>query len=338
MGTSRSPIVISDDDEPVVPPVAPSRISDATREQRRLAEGRRYRDETTQRPEWLSDEFVVGIERRCSDGTVLLKYTCPAGFTFNGRAEVEEYCASGALQRAIDSKAMLNDNTTLQGKYQWFMAYQDFVLEIRAGGENMSKLFKFYAHLGRRLHIASREDFLRYVCDGKIPEQTNEECDTCSEDNIIAQLEFLIDGLPPGWIKETAFRKCSNGIRKDSFYTDPVNKRVYRSLKAAIQSFRTGIDAGSQYPNLSVTDMYFFDNCTDMIPFLANRLKDEGMEDPQCKEAGQNSHSKKRGASDSFDQPQGKGNKPKTEKKRDKNAMTTNVSKPSRPRRRPRKS
>jgi hypothetical protein len=33
---------------------------------------------------------------------------------------------------------------------------------------------------------------------------------------IIAQLEFNVNSLPPGWVKETAFRKRSDGgIRKD---------------------------------------------------------------------------------------------------------------------------
>jgi len=37
---------------------------------------------------------------------------------------------------------------------------------------------------------------------------------------IIAQLEFNVNSLPPGWVKETAFRKCSDSIRKDTVYFD----------------------------------------------------------------------------------------------------------------------
>ena len=34
------------------------------------------------------------------------------------------------------------------------------------------------------------------------------------------QLEFNINSLPPGWVKEAAFRKCSDVIRKDKMMFD----------------------------------------------------------------------------------------------------------------------
>ena len=34
------------------------------------------------------------------------------------------------------------------------------------------------------------------------------------------QLKFNINSLPPGWVKETAFTKCSDGIRKDKVMFD----------------------------------------------------------------------------------------------------------------------
>ena len=38
--------------------------------------------------------------------------------------------------------------------------------------------------------------------------------------HIIVQLEFNINSLPPGWVKETAFRKRSDGIEKDRMNLD----------------------------------------------------------------------------------------------------------------------
>ncbi|TVU13242.1 hypothetical protein EJB05_40777, partial [Eragrostis curvula] len=208
-------------------------------------------------------------------------YTCPVGFMFKEKHDVLDYCSSGALQRAIDANATLDDKTTLQGKYDWLMG-RGWVLEIRAGGENFNKMFKFYAHLRTGVRAASKQDFLSYINDAKIPGCTSEDCDT-SEDNIIAQLQFRIDGLPPGWVKETAFRKCSDGrIRRDSSYTDPLTKKVHRSLKSAKRYFTSEIDEDSHNPKQSVTDMYFFDSCAEMIPCSANRLKMKGMGDQKC--------------------------------------------------------
>ncbi|TVU16643.1 hypothetical protein EJB05_40217, partial [Eragrostis curvula] len=239
-------------------------------------------------------------------------YTCPAGFRFSSKAEVLLHVSSGALQRALDAQATLYDRTTLQAKYDWFRAYTGWVLEIRAGGHNMSKMFKFYAHLRYGLRIASKEDFMSYLRTGIVPVRANDECDTSGKDNIIAHLKFHIKRLPPGWIKETKF--SDNGNRKDRFFTDPVTQKVYRSKKLALQYFNTGT-AKSHNPRESVTDMYMFDSCTDLLPSLANKLKIEGAEDHQSEEASQSLCRKKRGTSSGFDQPRGK--KPKTEKKRE---------------------
>ena len=49
------------------------------------------------------------------------------------------------------------------------------------------------------------------------------------------------------------------------FYTDPITKNVFRSLKSAEQYFISGKPVGAHVPIMSVTDMYYFDRCTDMV-------------------------------------------------------------------------
>ncbi|XP_062227495.1 uncharacterized protein LOC133925657 [Phragmites australis] len=202
--SSRSPIVLSDDDEPADPAAQTPPVEGSGD------------DEQVPRPEWLPDGFDVGVYRT-GNGTPYRYYVCAVGgFEFNYEFEVLEYVSSGALGRAVEANATLEDKTTLQGKYEWLRDKPPWVMEIRAGGKNMSKLFKFYAHLDRGVRVASKDDVIRYINESKIAECPYDECDTSCEDNIIAQLQFRIAGLPPGWVKETAFRKCSDGIRKDS--------------------------------------------------------------------------------------------------------------------------
>ncbi|KAL6903504.1 hypothetical protein ACP4OV_004317 [Aristida adscensionis] len=243
-------------------------------------------------PDWLPDGF--GMEAGVlEDGTLVTTYICPVGFRFSTKKGVLDYCFSHTLERAIQANATLDDTTTLQGKYRWLLEFpgHDWVVEIRAGGENMTKMFKFYANLSNKVRLVNKEDVLRYKPkDQNYGGANNEECDTSCEDNILAQLQFKVYGLPPGWVKETVFRKYKDGsIRKDTFFTDPVNGRVYLSLKSALQYFSTGIDSDSLRPYKSITDMYYFDKCTDMIPYLATRLKIGGTED-QNEEAWQTSH------------------------------------------------
>ena len=122
---------------------------------------------------------------------------------------------------------------------------------------------------------------------------------------ILAHVEFNPDGLPDGWVKETIFRKCKDGIRKDpvhqrsasnhlylvcwekllipfiihqqpqfdnisnlimQYYTDPVSHRVFRTLKSVLSYLGTGeISKHSYLPRRNVIDMYSFDKCADLV-------------------------------------------------------------------------
>ncbi|KZV18363.1 hypothetical protein F511_30842 [Dorcoceras hygrometricum] len=49
----------------------------------------------------------------------------------------------------------------------------------------------------------------------------------------------LVEGLPPGWIKEIRTSKSGNKIRKDPYYTDPVSGYVFRSKKDVMRYLET---------------------------------------------------------------------------------------------------
>ncbi|KAG2569855.1 hypothetical protein PVAP13_7NG444700 [Panicum virgatum] len=296
MSRPSSPILISDDEKgPAAAPVAavPGAKDDQTPVAAAAEQGWSNDDgDEIETPDWLPDGFEMeGYYER--DGTFkTTAYICPvSGLKFKMMEEVLDYCFSDGIERAIAGKETLQDKTTLQGKYAWLRQKHGWVLEIRAGGENFSKMFKFYAHLSAGVRLASKHEVLNYIDEAELPQYVNEDCDTSSEDNIIAQLDFNINSLPPGWVKETTFRKCSDDIRKDTFYTDPVTKKVFRSLKSAEQYVISGEPMDAHVPIMSVTDMYYFDRCTDMLPCLARRLKMEGTRDQKCEEEeGQTSH------------------------------------------------
>ncbi|KAF8769307.1 hypothetical protein HU200_006821 [Digitaria exilis] len=238
MGSSSAfPIVIPDDEEEVVPGGAeeeqPAAAAAGGEEEEEEEEEGKYK-----RPGWLPDGFEAEGYYE-DDGTfqatvcipfVSFSFICPVtGFRFGLKSEVLHYCSSGAMDRAQAGKNTLDDSTTLQ----------------------------FYAHLSRGLRLRSKEQVMRYVDKVELPDVA------CIQ--IIAQLEFHARSLPPGWVKETAFRKCNDGIRKDVFYTDPITGKVFRLLKTVQQYFESGKPLGGRVPTMSVTDMYYFDRCTDMV-------------------------------------------------------------------------
>lgn len=50
------------------------------------------------------------------------------------------------------------------------------------------------------------------------------------------------------------------------YYTDPVSHRVFRTLKSVMSYLETGeITKHAYIPRRSVTHMYSFDKCTDLV-------------------------------------------------------------------------
>ncbi|XP_044964133.1 uncharacterized protein LOC123424566 [Hordeum vulgare subsp. vulgare] len=225
-------------------------------------------------PFWLPDGWIINV-RHGDDGSTYRYYTSPVSdYTFSTDMEALDYLFSEMDERILESEACAEDNE-LHKMHSWLP--DGWVVEIRAGTMR-DKMYKFYVHRPTGMRFFSKEDVLRYVNEGKISGcDVKGLCDTISEDNILAQVEFNPDGLPKGWVKELVFRKCNDGIRKDPYYTDPVSHLLFRTLKSAISYLQTGeISKHAYLPRRSVTDIYSFDGCADLPRKMLKRLKVQG--------------------------------------------------------------
>ncbi|KAM0860896.1 hypothetical protein ACQ4PT_046258 [Festuca glaucescens] len=226
-------------------------------------------------PFWFPDGWIIHV-RHDDDGSTYRYYTSPVSeYTFSTDTEALNYLFSEMDEHMLESHTCTEDNE-LHNMNAWLP--DSWVIEVRAGGKMMDKMYKFFVHLPTGMRFFSKEDVLRYVNEGVISTcNVKGLCDTTSEDNILAQVEFNPDGLPKGWVKEMIFRKCNDGIRKHPYYTDPVSHLVFRTLKSVMSYLETGeINKHACIPRRSVTDIYSFDRCTDLPRRMLKRLKVQG--------------------------------------------------------------
>ncbi|PWZ14065.1 Acidic leucine-rich nuclear phosphoprotein 32-related protein 2 [Zea mays] len=134
----------------------------------------------------------------------------------------------------------LETDSQPQRQHEWLP--KGWVMEVRAGGEKADKMYKFYVHSITGLRLLSKQDVLLYINEAKISGcDTNGQCDTTSEDNILSKVDFRPSGLHEGWVKELVYRKTKEGlIRRDPYYTDPASSYTFRTLKSALSFLETG--------------------------------------------------------------------------------------------------
>ncbi|KAL6660451.1 hypothetical protein ACP70R_001997 [Stipagrostis hirtigluma subsp. patula] len=232
-------------------------------------------DRDVEPPDWLPDGWIMEV-RRDDNSSIYRYYICPlSGYTFSSEKETLDFLFSGMEGGVLELQACAEDDK-LHKMHTWLP--EGWLIEIRAGGKQMEKMYKFYVHLPTGKRCLSKGEVLCCANDGTASRcDMDVLCDTSSDDNILAQVEFNPDNLPDGWVKETIFRKCNDGIRKDPYYTDPVSHHVFRTLKSVLSYLQTGeISKHAYMPRKSVTDMYSFDMCADMPPSMLKRLKAEG--------------------------------------------------------------
>ncbi|KAL5213678.1 hypothetical protein ABZP36_002830 [Zizania latifolia] len=224
-----------------------------------------------ERPGWLPDGWIMEVNR-ADDGTIHQYYTSPvSGFTFMRESEVMKHLFSGIDERFLESKDYAVGNN-LSGTHRWLP--KGWLIEIRAGGENMDKMYKFYVYPRTGVRLHSKEDVILYITDKKISGfDLNGQCDTRSQDNIIANVEVKPDLLPEGWVKEVVFRRTNNKTRKDSYYTDPVRNYAFRTQKSAILYLETGkVTKRAFIPRTSVHELYSFEKSANLHESLRKRL------------------------------------------------------------------
>ncbi|PUZ38146.1 hypothetical protein GQ55_9G173800 [Panicum hallii var. hallii] len=223
-------------------------------------------------PDWLPDGWIMEVYRE-EDGTINRYYTSPiSDYTFNMKSEVLEYLFSQADERILESKESGAENS-FQKEHEWLP--KGWVMEVRAGGENMDKMYKFYVYPKTGVRLLSKQDVVLYINEEKVSKcDTNGQCNTSSNDNLLAIVEFHPSGLPKGWVKELVFRKTKEGlIRRDPYYTDSASSYTFRTLKSALCFVETGkVSKRAFIQRISVHDLYSFDNPADLHESLRSRL------------------------------------------------------------------
>ncbi|KAI4968867.1 hypothetical protein ZWY2020_046197 [Hordeum vulgare] len=235
-------------------------------------------DVVVEPPDWLPDGWIMEV-RRGDDGALYQYYICPvSGVRFRMKSEVLNYLFSEMDEHYIEANDSVA-HSMLYKSHEWLP--KGWLVEIRAGGENMDKMYKFYVYPTMGVRAFSKEDVLLYVKEMKISNcDTNGHCDTNSRDNILAEVEFNPSGLPHGWVKELVYRKTLERTRKDPYFTDPVSHYVFRTLTSAVRYLETGkLTKRSFVQRTSVHELYNFEKCADLHESLRKRLTKTVMTD-----------------------------------------------------------
>uniref|UniRef100_A0A0D9ZHA9 MBD domain-containing protein n=1 Tax=Oryza glumipatula TaxID=40148 RepID=A0A0D9ZHA9_9ORYZ len=221
-------------------------------------------DDVDDRPGWLPDGWIMEVYRG-DDGTFYRYYICPmSGSTFTMKSEVLHYLFSEMDQRFMESKnCAVGYNLTRT--HEWLP--KGWLVEIRAGGDNMDKMYKFYVYPPHRVRLFSKDDVLLYIKEMKISGyDTDGQCNTSTQEKILTILEFDPKGLPQGWVKEVVFRKTNTGgIRRDRHYTDPIKNYVFRTMRSAALYVETGkVTIRAFVQKTSVHEVYSFEKFTHL--------------------------------------------------------------------------
>uniref|UniRef100_A0A0E0DB51 MBD domain-containing protein n=1 Tax=Oryza meridionalis TaxID=40149 RepID=A0A0E0DB51_9ORYZ len=187
-------------------------------------------------PSWRSFNGVVGpsihMSTICRSLIDLKYYICPlSGTTFTTKSEVLDYLFSEMDQCFLESKNHAV-GSNLTRTHEWLP--KGWLVEIRAGGDNMDKMYKFYVYPPNRVRLFSKDD-------------------------ILAILEFNPEGVPQGWVKEV-------------HYTDPI-KIMYSVPRAALYVETGKVTIRAFVQKTSVHEVYSFEKFTHLHESLWKRLE-----------------------------------------------------------------
>ncbi|GJN21048.1 hypothetical protein PR202_gb08494 [Eleusine coracana subsp. coracana] len=176
MGNPQALIVISSDKE--------------EDEQQVMAQGNEEVKEDVESLEepsdWLPDGWIMEIYHN-DDGTFNKYYISPvSGCTFTTQSDVMKHLFSATDERILKAKETAEKNQFMR-THDWLP--KGWQLEIRAGGKNMDKMYKFFLDPQAGVRLQSKED-------------------------ILANVELNPDELLKGWVKEVAFRRTEKGLKK----------------------------------------------------------------------------------------------------------------------------
>ncbi|RLN17855.1 hypothetical protein C2845_PM02G08510 [Panicum miliaceum] len=168
------------------------------------------------------------------DGWIMEYYTSPiSNCTFSKKSEVLEYLFSQTDECILE----LNKYAS-QREQEWLP--KGWVMEVRAGGEKMDKMYKFYVY---------------------------------PETGLLVIVDFHPIGLLEGWVKELSFRKTKEElIRRDLYYTDPVSSYTMRTLRSALCFIETGkVPKRAFIQTINVHDIYSFDKTAPLCKIVTSQ-------------------------------------------------------------------
>ncbi|KAL7165319.1 hypothetical protein ACSBR2_041085 [Camellia fascicularis] len=174
--------------------------------------------ETNEIPEWLPPGWIMELKTRNRGPRIGRTYKCYidplTGSKFYSKPEVSEYLRT----------AKRNSRTSQQKKMEIGPVNNPNMDELTGGKTSLTledsqmKTLKGTSLASEQKQIVSSKQSVKKVVIERVAP----------------------DGLPPGWIKEIKIEKKGNGIRKDSYYTDPVSGYAFLSVKDALRYLETG--------------------------------------------------------------------------------------------------
>ncbi|XP_022968221.1 methyl-CpG-binding domain-containing protein 13 isoform X2 [Cucurbita maxima] len=124
-----------------------------------------------------------------------------------------------------------------QKSEEWLPPGWTVKVKVRKSG----KKDKYYYEPSSQMKFNSRAEVFRYLKTAAICYPESEESRTFKQSqNNVEVKKTLAEGLPPGWIREIRETKTANRIRRDSFYIDPVNGNVFRSIREVHRYLTSG--------------------------------------------------------------------------------------------------
>ncbi|KAG8063884.1 hypothetical protein GUJ93_ZPchr0004g38548 [Zizania palustris] len=124
-------------------------------------------EEVFERPGWLPDGWIMEVYH-ADDGTILQYYTSPVSrYTFMRESDVMQYLFAGIEERFLESEDCVADNN-LSRTHQWLP--KGWLIEIRAGGENMDKMYKL------KFSVSNSNSRVLFPLPSRLPKLSSNDC------------------------------------------------------------------------------------------------------------------------------------------------------------------
>ncbi|XP_042033702.1 uncharacterized protein LOC121780230 [Salvia splendens] len=130
--------------------------------------------------------------------------------------------------------------------------------EVRVKRRSSGKKDKYYIHPSIGLTFNSKPEVLRHLKDLKSSIKTSKH----KEINKVNIKKAVAENLPPGWIKEIRRKKTRGKIRTDTYYTDPISGRLFRSMQEVYRHLKSkdSVEVESKPDDKGCTSMELVDH------------------------------------------------------------------------------